>query len=380
MIIRGTYPRGPNEPFFLNNRRYTAIQTLGALYPHCQSGVSCWQNMRMCHKSSKIGSEEWSLSEVSVVIPRDLCNFFRHCHDSERLGRRVDGEFDSCPAREQLLLPDVYRPQRGRRQVVLQLAIMQRPLGPRVMTSRSSSSDLPTPPLPPIPQKKIPSPLSTKSPAPSLSLNIPCPPRFPDIGSQTLDSGDDSPLFGSYYGRPFPPSNPGSTNLETANVRPIPPSLNFDTWIPQELPTSSKSRVIAKGLLDNLNDSMTWSEEVLEVISRLGEGAGGAVHGVRDKRTGKIMARKSITTREAATKQLLRELSIISSIQHINIIDFYGAYMSPSSSEVEVLMALCEGGSLETVGKRIKERGAIVGELVTGRLAEGVMPFPITVL
>ena len=76
---------------------------------------------RICHKSSKIqvGSEEWSLSEVSVVIPRDLCNFFRHCHDSERLGRRVDGEPDPCPARERLLLPDVYRPQRGRRQVVL---------------------------------------------------------------------------------------------------------------------------------------------------------------------------------------------------------------------------------------------------------------------
>jgi mitogen-activated protein kinase kinase len=115
-----------------------------------------------------------------------------------------------------------------------------------------------------------------------------------------------------------------------------------------------------------------WSDEFFDEITRLGEGAGGAVHEVRDKRTGKLMARKTITTREAPMKQLVRELGIITTIKHPNIIRFYGAYMSPSSSEVKVVMEICHGKSLEAVGKRIKERGARVGEKVAGRLAEGV--------
>ncbi len=101
-------------------------------------------------------------------------------------------------------------------------------------------------------------------------------------------------------------------------------------------------------------------------------GAGGAVHEVRDRRTGKLLARKTITTREAPMKQLVRELEVIKTIKHPNIIRFYGAYMSPSSSEVKVVMELSPGKSLEAVGKRIKERGARVGEKVAGRLAEGV--------
>lgn len=35
-----------------------------------------------------------------------------------------------------------------------------------------------------------------------------------------------------------------------------------------------------------------WSDDMLEVLARLGEGAGGAVSKVRDKRTGRVMARK----------------------------------------------------------------------------------------
>ncbi|KAF7964758.1 hypothetical protein HWV62_3256 [Athelia sp. TMB] len=116
-----------------------------------------------------------------------------------------------------------------------------------------------------------------------------------------------------------------------------------------------------------------FNDAVLEELSRLGEGAGGAVHEVRDKRSGFVMARKTITTREAPMKQLLRELDIIQSTMHPNIVLFYGAYMSPSSSEVKILMELCPGKSLEAVGKRIAERGGRVSEKVAGRLAEGVL-------
>ena len=119
----------------------------------------------------------------------------------------------------------------------------------------------------------------------------------------------------------------------------------------------------------------TYSDDVLEEICRLGEGAGGAVHKVKDTRTNVILARKTITTREVPVRQLMRELSIAASAEHINIIKWHGTYMSPSSTEIKILMEYCEGGSLEGVGKRIKERGAVVGEKITGRLAEGVGRF-----
>jgi mitogen-activated protein kinase kinase len=115
-----------------------------------------------------------------------------------------------------------------------------------------------------------------------------------------------------------------------------------------------------------------FSDAVLEEVARLGEGAGGAVHEVKDKRNGAVMARKTITTRESPMKQLLRELDIIQSTAHPNIILFYGAYMSPSSSEVKILMEFCPGKSLEAIGKRVADRGGRVGEKVAGRLAEGV--------
>ncbi|KZP34728.1 kinase-like protein [Athelia psychrophila] len=116
-----------------------------------------------------------------------------------------------------------------------------------------------------------------------------------------------------------------------------------------------------------------FNDDVLEQMSRLGEGAGGAVHEVKDRRTGFVMARKTITTHEAPMKQLLRELDIIQSTMHPNIILFYGAYMSPSSSEVKILMEFCPGKSLEAVGKRIADRGGRVSEKVAGRLAEGIL-------
>ncbi|THG99525.1 hypothetical protein EW026_g2839 [Hermanssonia centrifuga] len=76
---------------------------------------------------------------------------------------------------------------------------------------------------------------------------------------------------------------------------------------------------------------------------------------------------------EAPMKQLLREIKIISSTSHVNIIKFYGAYISPSSSELKVMMEFGEGGSLESVGKRMRTIGARVGEKVAGRLAEGIL-------
>lgn len=125
-------------------------------------------------------------------------------------------------------------------------------------------------------------------------------------------------------------------------------------------------------VLRQLEETREWSDEVLTEISRIGEGASGTVHAVRDTRTGIVLARKTVTTREAPMKQLLRELNIATTARHPNIVKSYGAYISPSSSEVKVVMEFCEGRSLEAVGKRIRQGGARVGEKVIGRFADGV--------
>ncbi|KAG6903077.1 hypothetical protein C0995_006264 [Termitomyces sp. Mi166 len=261
------------------------------------------------------------------------------------------------------------------------ITVQQRPVGPRTPRSLSPMPSISLAPATPLAIRKSPKP-------PNLALSIPAQPRSsaprsrpaspnPPAIARGSESGGDSPLFGSYYGGPGPTldfSTAGSSDEMT--IRPS-LSLHVTTCVPPSSNPNGSGAPDVSRVLENLNNTndapLTFSDDVLEEIERLGEGAGGAVHKVKDKRTNKIMARKTITTREAPMKQLLREVSIISNTKHMNIIQFYGAYMSPSSSEVKILMDYSEGGSLESVGKRIKERGAIVGEMIAGRVAEGVL-------
>lgn len=115
-----------------------------------------------------------------------------------------------------------------------------------------------------------------------------------------------------------------------------------------------------------------WSDDVLDVVTLLGEGASGAVQAVQDKRTGRRFARKTIITHEGPLKQLVRELAFLSGLRCTNIVRFYGAYMSPSNSEVKLVMELCEGKSLAAIGEQIKRRKGRVGEKVARIMAEEV--------
>jgi serine/threonine protein kinase len=115
-----------------------------------------------------------------------------------------------------------------------------------------------------------------------------------------------------------------------------------------------------------------WSDDVLEVVSVLGEGASGAVQAVRDTRTGRRYARKAIATHEGPLKQLARGLVFLAGLRHTHIVRFYGAYMNPSNTEVKLVMELCEGRSLATIGEEIRRRKGRVGEKVARVLAEGV--------
>jgi Protein kinase domain len=115
-----------------------------------------------------------------------------------------------------------------------------------------------------------------------------------------------------------------------------------------------------------------WSDGVLEVVSVLGEGASGTVQAVRDTRTERRYARKTIATHEGPLKQLVRELAFLAGLRHAHIVRFHGAYMNSSNTEVKLVMELCEGRSLAAVGEQIRRRKGRVGEKVARVLAEGV--------
>ncbi|KAF5393424.1 hypothetical protein D9757_000775 [Collybiopsis confluens] len=270
-----------------------------------------------------------------------------------------------------------------------QLSRLAQPLrGPREMRP-VSPAPIPLPETPPLNIRKVHPDEPSKLPAPSLQVppanSRPSPKlKLPKISIPILSNDDENTY--SYYnpGRSTAVSSVGSQDENT--IQPpstTRPAINPTISSKREEPIDSIRNAISSIRLSDDDDEDSrvqessspdpWSDDALEEIGRLGEGAGGAVHKVKDKRTGKIMARKTITTHTAPMRQLERELSIMSSTQHINIIHFYGAYMSPSSSEVKIIMDFCEGGSLETVGKKIKERNAIVGERIAGRLAEGIL-------
>ncbi|KAI3618693.1 ste ste7 protein kinase [Moniliophthora roreri] len=214
----------------------------------------------------------------------------------------------------------------------------------------------------------VPTPGRTRPSTPNIKLVIPAP---------TTNTGGGDEEYNYYGGGPRQPAPANTSEPTEPTIMPAPQTAMPVPALQPPDPVATLREKIEKMSVDDdaIHDLQTtsWSNDLLEEISRLGEGAGGAVHKVRDKRTGRILARKTITTREAPTHQLLRELSVMSTTDHPNITKFYGAFMSPSSSEVMIIMEYCEGGSLEAIGKRIKERGAVVGEKIAGRIAQGVL-------
>ncbi|TFK23652.1 kinase [Coprinopsis marcescibilis] len=256
--------------------------------------------------------------------------------------------------------------------------ILQKPLGPRgpsgprrPLPSLATSSHL-TPISPPVadyPRSITPTPTPSGRPSlkPILKLGIAMENKFESY------AGGPNEQAGSYMspGEEERTIRPNTTEhpLPEGPRRPQPIDRVREALAQISLRDSESDGAI----IPKVTAGKIWGDDDLEELSRLGEGAGGAVHKVRDRNTGAVMARKTITTREGPVQQLLRELAIMSSTEHVNIVAFFGAYMSPSSSEVKVLMEYAEGGSLEAVGKRIRERNALVGEKIAGRLAEGVL-------
>ena len=319
-----------------------------------RDAVTTWLHCRARKPSARPCSLINQLATGYLASSRDNTSVAMHQTHSRPLGPR------NIPRSQSPLLPET-RPLQIRKASVDQSSL--RPPSP---ASQLSSSPIPSRPLIP---GASPTPRANGL-RPKLHL-----PLSGSVGS-----------ISSYYPGPasIPPGldgeNPGGATVRPSDVqlqtaRPPEQNDNSDNSIEQLVSVFEKASVDSYTSAEESSTygSTKWSDNVLEVISRLGEGQGGAVHKVRDLRNGFILARKTITTREAPLKQLERELQISSSSKHINIIQFYGAYMSPSSSEVKVMMEFGAGGSLEAVGKRIKERGGRVSERVAGRIAEGVI-------
>ncbi|KAH9485173.1 MAP kinase kinase skh1/pek1 [Psilocybe cubensis] len=261
------------------------------------------------------------------------------------------------------------------------------PMPPPVVLTSDATTLVPRRPAPSRPSLSLSPPSNQseqpRSVTPTPSLSIPRPKlALPKIKLEINATPGGGPLFESYAGGPGGPALQPDAHPEDKTVRPesmtvIPAQRQAETFDNlRDLVTELEA--IRTGLPSSAPTPASivpeeFSDAIFEELGRLGEGAGGAVHKVRHKPSGVIMARKTITTLEAPRKQLERELSIAATAKHVNIIQWYGAYMSPSSSEVKILLEYGEGGSLEAVGKRIKERGAIVGEKIVGRLAEGIM-------
>jgi mitogen-activated protein kinase kinase len=172
----------------------------------------------------------------------------------------------------------------------------------------------------------------------------------------------------------------GRAHDEERTAMPITPrsiskivSLNDLQRLVRRMETHAPSPSQGDSGVVNGGEDFTWSDEVLKVVEHLGEGASGAVETVQDTRTGRRLARKTIITHEGPLKQLVRELAFLAGLRHMNIVRFYGAYMSASNHEVKLVMELCEGRSLAAIGEQIRRRKGRVGEKVARVLAEGIL-------
>lgn len=122
-------------------------------------------------------------------------------------------------------------------------------------------------------------------------------------------------------------------------------------------------------------DEYVLSAETLQDLGRLGEGASGEVRKVLHKPSGTVMAKKTIPSspNEDVQKQILRELAFNRECRADWITRYYGAFLEDSESQIAIVMEYCEGGSLDAIYRRIKERKGRTGEKVLGKVAESVL-------
>lgn len=89
--------------------------------------------------------------------------------------------------------------------------------------------------------------------------------------------------------------------------------------------------------------------------------------------TGFLMARKSVPAdpNPQIQERIIKELLYLRRCNSPYIVSFYGAYLN--SEDIAICMEFCEGGSLDAIYKRIRDRQGRIGEGVLGKIAEAVL-------
>ncbi|KAJ2115138.1 Protein kinase C signaling pathway involved MAPKK protein [Coemansia sp. RSA 922] len=124
-------------------------------------------------------------------------------------------------------------------------------------------------------------------------------------------------------------------------------------------------------------EEYSLSDSTIKVMRKLGEGSVGTVHKIEYLPTRKIMARKLMAVYPDATnhRQIMRELKLLKQCQSPYIVKYFGAYFSADDDgqSIAICMEYCEGGSLESVYKRVAKLNAHIGEGVLGQVALAVL-------
>ncbi|KAK6355368.1 G2-specific serine/threonine protein kinase [Orbilia brochopaga] len=105
--------------------------------------------------------------------------------------------------------------------------------------------------------------------------------------------------------------------------------------------------------------------EDYEVLELIGRGSFGQIHKVRRVRDGLILARKEISYNRMSAKekeQLTAEFSILSKLQHPNIVRYYSREHNKTDHSLYIYMEYCGGGDLSNHIKRCKSNGTLVPE------------------
>ncbi|XP_037936698.1 serine/threonine-protein kinase Nek10 [Teleopsis dalmanni] len=101
--------------------------------------------------------------------------------------------------------------------------------------------------------------------------------------------------------------------------------------------------------LDNSKKFLNKTLQDYEVISVIGNGAFGTCFKVRDKATSELYAWKGIDYEELSESKkesLVSEISVLSQLQHPNIVQYYHHLVNYEAKSIFIVMECCEGGDL----------------------------------
>ncbi|KAJ2787177.1 Protein kinase C signaling pathway involved MAPKK protein, partial [Coemansia helicoidea] len=141
--------------------------------------------------------------------------------------------------------------------------------------------------------------------------------------------------------------------------------------------SSSNATAAAAAAAADDEEEYALCDANIKVMRKLGEGSVGTVHKIEYLPARKIMARKlmAVYPDEANHRQIVRELRLLKQCQSPYIVKFYGAYCSTDDDgqSIAICMEYCEGGSLESVYKRVDRLRGHIGEGVLGKVAVAVL-------